>query len=482
MSIAINLFGIGNFSKSFNLTSQKRTNIYYDIQQDADKTNIAAYFTPGTTLFSSISSSITRGVHWMESVNKFYVVQHNVFYEVSANGSFVNRGTLSTSPLDDSNRCSMANNGTQLVIFTGLKGYVYNTSTFAFAQITMPYGGNAGNHCEFIDGYFIVNRPQTGQFYKSALYDGTSWLGSGGLGDFATAESTPDNLITIGVDKGYIALLGSSSTELWADTGNVLFPFARVNGAPSTIGVAAEWSLVKINNNLTALTRNRSGNLSVGYLDGYQWVKISNNDIDFIFNNYIAPSDAVSFGYTLNGRSFYQITFQQQGASWLYDFQSQAWSNLTSWNKTRHIADIGAAFDTKYIVSDYQNGNLYILDANALNDNGQPIERELIGQHLVANSRNMISIQRLRVDMEGGIGLITGQGTLPSISLSISRDGGHTYGNEMVTTIGQIGQFKKRAEWRRLGQARDWEFKLRMTDPVKLNIMQAVAEGEELNK
>jgi len=40
----------------------------------------------------------------------------------------------------------------------------------------------------------------------------------------------------------------------------------------------------------------------------------------------------------------------------------------------------------------------------------------------------------------------------------------------------------KRLEWRRLGVARDWVFKVRITDSVKCVIIAAVIEGAELNK
>jgi hypothetical protein len=53
---------------------------------------------------------------------------------------------------------------------------------------------------------------------------------------------------------------------------------------------------------------------------------------------------------------------------------------------------------------------------------------------------------------------------------------------ELVAGFGKLGEYRKRAEWRKLGMARDWVFKLRITDPVKVCILNAVVEGEELNK
>lgn len=492
MPLPIKLFGLGQQSKSPNLTAQHRLNLYYDVQTDEDKTTVAAYGTPGLNLFSEPSAQPTRGMHWMETNNAFYVVQRGNLYEVSAGGAVTARGSLSISPiLDITGRVSMANNGAQLCIVTGVAAYIYNTSTHVLIDIKNNYnlttGAAAGlaspllynaDTVTFLDGYFIVNRQATGQFFKSAVYDGLTWPAL----DYATAESNPDNLQAVIADRGMLVLFGTSSTEIWTNTGAQAFPFERVNGAPSPAGLASRWSLAICSGMVTGLFRNRQGALTVGQLNGYTIDPISTPDIDYIINAYTSPTDAVGFGYTLNGRAFYQITFVTAGKTWLYDFRSGAWSQLKSWGITRHTGDLCAAFDTKLIVSDYANGRLYTLSSDALTDNGQPIERELTSGHVFAPSRNKITIRRLRLDMEGGTGLVSGQGSDPEIMLQVSRDNGHTWGGELWTTFGKIGEFMSRAEWRRLGLARDWVFKLRITDPVKVVIIQAVIEASELSK
>jgi hypothetical protein len=69
--------------------------------------------------------------------------------------------------------------------------------------------------------------------------------------------------------------------------------------------------------------------------------------------------------------------------------------------------------------------------------------------------------------METGVGTTDGQGVNPQVMLSVSKDGGHTYGTEQWCSMGAIGNYQTRAIWRRLGQARDWTFKFRISDPVK---------------
>jgi len=473
---AYNLFGIGQQSKSPNLTAQKRVNLYLDIQAQADKTNVAAVGTPGLNLLSNPSGEITRGMHWMEQNDTLYVVQRDNLIAVQNNGSFATVATFPAStPADLTSRVSMANNGAQICIVTGTHGYIFNINTSALTNITstMLY---AADSVTFLAGRFIVNRINTGQFFISGLYDGLTW----GALDYATAESSPDDLQAVVADAGMLVLFGTSSTEIWTPFADTAFPFIRINAAPSEGGLAAKWSLSKCAGQLTGLFRNRHGSLVIAQLIGYVLTPISTPDIDFLIRDYVSPEDAVGFGYTMNGRQFYQITFRSQGASWLYEASSGAWSQLKSYGFSRHLGDIGTGFGTKFIVSDYRNGQLYLLDSNATTDNGAPIEREITGSHSFSKALSSVTIRRLRIDIEGGVGTATGQGSAPKAMLRISRDGGHTFGNELWVNLGAIGKYKTRAEWRRLGAARDWVFNIKISDPVKVIIIGAVVEGQEL--
>jgi hypothetical protein len=54
-----------------------------------------------------------------------------------------------------------------------------------------------------------------------------------------------------------------------------------------------------------------------------------------------------------------------------------------------------------------------------------------------------------------------------------SNDGGSTWSKEYWVGIGQMGKYRNRAIWRRLGQARDRVFEVSITDPVNVVIIAA---------
>ena len=98
----------------------------------------------------------------------------------------------------------------------------------------------------------------------------------------------------------------------------------------------------------------------------------------------------------------------------------------------------------------------------------------------IADKQVRIYFSDIQVLFQAGVGLITGQGSNPEAMLRWSDDGGRTWSNELTTHIGEIGEYKERAIWYRLGYARNRVFELSITDPVKVVILGAygnVMEG-----
>ncbi len=458
----IPLLGVGIQSKSPNVTAQKRINFYLEFIPDGDKTRVVAYGTPGLTLFADRGDNPIRAMHAFGSY--IYVVHRGTFWRIDSSGTAVNKGTVDTVQ----GRVCMADNGTQIMIATGTSGYIYNTSSDAFALIASAYPG--GDTVAFIDGFFVVNKPSTGQFWISSSYDGLTWDAL----DFATAESNPDNLVSVIADHSQLILLGDVSTEFWSNTGALDFPYARITSVEW--GLAARWSVAKFESGLIYLAKNRMGEVQVVRLNGYSPTIVSTPDLSYLINNYSTLSDASGFSYMHNEHPFYQINFPTAGESWLYDGRSDCWSQLKSFDITRHRAEIGVTFNNKTVVSDYTSGLMYNVDGDVYTDNDQAIISELTGKHIV-NGLGLFTINELQVDLEAGVGIATGQGSDPQIMLQVSRDGGHNYGSEKWRSMGKVGKYLTRARWLRLGQGRDFTFRLRISDPVKRVILGAWMKG-----
>lgn len=459
------LFGLGNAGKSPNVNAQKRVNLYVEVQADPEANGLVMYPTPGLTTFVNFGASPCRGLYQKGSVA--YAVNGSTLWEIAANGTTTSRGTLLTS----GGRVDIADNGAQMLIVDGTYGYIYTFATNTLAQI-VDADFPASTTCAFLNGYFVVSKTDSAQFYISALYDGTTWDAL----DFATAESDPDNLVRLMVDNGVLYLFGDKTTEMWGDSGAADFPFARIGAAAIEWGLLARWSLCKFDGSLIFLRKNRLGAIQVCVLAGNQAVPVSNPELDYVFSQYAATENATAFSYSLSGHPFYQINFPTAGESWLYDGLSKSWSKVES-GGGRHRGEMQVSFLGDSYVSDYENGKFYLLDPASYTDDGSPIVREFIGRHNKAG--DFIRIAKLWLEMEAGVGLQSGQGSDPQIMMQISRDGGHEWGAEMWRSFGAAGKYRARAAWNRLGRSRDWLLKFRVTDPVKTIFVAAWAQYDK---
>lgn len=450
-------FGLGIQGKSPNVTAQRRLNMYYEVSKQEDKTKVTAYGTAGLLLFTSFGDTPARAAY--EFGNFLYVVHRGTFWQVNNAGVRVAKGTIGTT----TGRVSVSDNGVQIMLVDGALGYIYNTLTDTFSQIVAAGFPANPNTVTFLSGFFIVTIANSGRFYISKGYDGLTWSAS----DFSNAESDPDHLVNSFSISGQLVQFGQRTTEFWGVTGALDFPFGVIQGASNQYGLSARFSLVKFADGLMYLARTRAGEVKVMYMQGYQPIDITGFELSSVINGYSNVEAATAFYYEQDGHSMYELNIG--GHTWLYDGSSECWSELESFGLTRHRAEVQSQFINRNVVSDYSNGNLYFLDKDTYTDNGTQISRELIGRHIFKDL-NDVFISKLQIDMETGVGLVSGQGINPQIMLQVSKDNGHTFGSERWQSIGAIGAYLTKVIWRQLGTAHDFVFKVRITDPIKVVI------------
>ncbi len=410
--------------------------------------------------------SEVRGLHVMG--NYLYSVIGSSIYRTSLTGdSLIMNGTLLTT----TGKVWMANNGTQLMIVDNPYGYILSGKTLALVSSgDFP----AASSLTYQDGYFIISKGDSGQFWISGSYDGNSWDPL----DFATAEGDPDKLIVIVSFNRQLWLFGKSTLEIWWNSGDAVFPFERIDGSFKRIGCLAPSSAVEYQGFMAWLDDNRI----VRAAQGYEAVRISTDQIEYQFGTYTTISDAIGFIYFQEGHTFYILTFPTEGKTWVYDFSTQLWHTRASNNTDlRHRPNCCTIFEGIPIVGDYTNGKLYKYNLSKYSDDGLMLRRIRTVQAILKEKKNIFH-DSLEIEFESGVGLSVndpdlGTGTDPQAMLDWSDDGGHTWSNEHNTDIGVQGTYKTRAIWRRLGRSRDRIYRMKVTDPVKTIIIGAYLEA-----
>lgn len=289
-------------------------------------------------------------------------------------------------------------------------------------------------------------------------------------------------------------LFSQNYTEVWENqgTGSNL-PFRRNNSLLIEYGTPAIWSIAVGFDRLIFLSQDKDGLGSVMEITGTDVVPISPRSLDFILQGYASDSnigvaDASSFFVKENGIIFYRLNFTRANHTFVFcvtmsDQQNLRWHEEEVLNGDRHVAQTHAYFNGKNYYGSYLNANLFVVSSAYFTNAGEAIRRMRIGKPFVPAGYNRTRIDRFQLDLlQGRVGLTPGDqevnllaedgldlltesdidiiletssvfitGSQPKVFLSISKDGGQTYGNRIQAPMGKIGERTFRTVWRKLG-------------------------------
>ena len=496
------ILGSAYVARSINAADNRMVNLFPEIIPEGGKEPAFLNRAPGLRLLNTAGDGPVRGLWTYGGIA--YIVSDDKLYSMDGFQTPVFIGTVSgTGPV------SMSDNGTQLFIACGGPSYIYNNRTGGFGLITDPDFPGALT-VSYLDGYFVFIEPNSQKIWVTSLLDGNSIEPL----DFASAEGSPDNLVSMIVDHREAWLFGTNSVEVWYDAGNPDFPLQRIQGAYNEIGCAATYSVAKLDNGLFWLGADARGQGIVYRANGYTGQRISTHAIEYAIAQYGNISDAIGYTYQQEGHSFYVLIFPSANATWVYDVSTQAWHERASFENgefLRHRSNCQMAYNNQIVVGDYENGNLYAFDLDVYADNGAQQKWLRSWRALPTGQNNLTRTAHhsLQLDCQSGVGLNGGAendptylvtesglylitengdylvsvegdgytlGSDPQVMLRWSDDAGHTWSNEHWSPLGKIGVYQHRVFWRRLGMTlklRDRVYELSGTDPVKIAIMGA---------
>lgn len=90
-----------------------------------------------------------------------------------------------------------------------------------------------------------------------------------------------------------------------------------------------------------------------------------------------------------------------------------------------------------------------------------------------------VFLNKLTLDIQTGVGTVTGQGSDPVVMFRYSTDSGYTWSNERQMGIGRLGQYNAQVQTWRLGYGRNFVFEFSGSDPVTLGLLNCYIEGTE---
>jgi hypothetical protein len=448
-------------ARSKTTTAERLENWYLEVNAQNAKYPYTLYPTPGLLRLATIGTGPIRGIHRM--VNDLYVVSGNELYRVPHTLNAVLVGEIKGW-----GNVFMTTNETHVLIVTG-QSWSYAADTDNIFQIAETDMVGA----LYQDGYGILGKRGTEQFYISDLDDLTSWTAT----EFSSADALADPLVGILSLQRRLMILGRDSTEWWSNIGAADFPFARDSGGFAEIGCKAPGSVVKAGNAGYWLGHDGGlGGYQVYRSQGYQPAPITKAGISKVIEELTDPDDAWGFAYTQEQHTFYVLSFSKKTI--VFDLSTGLWHYRKSENIDRWRASGHAYIWGKNVVGDFENGKIYELDLDTFDDDGATIRRSADSAPIHARG-DMATMHEFFIDMDTGRGLDgSDQGSDPELMISWSDDGGRTWGNEITMKAGKIGEYRTQVRMWGLGQFRQRIMRVAVSDPIPVYLHGAWANIE----
>lgn len=389
-----------------------------------------------------------------------FAVAGSKLYEISTLGVATERGTLASS----NGHVSIDANSVELFMVDGASVYTLNFTTAAFSG-SSPLGVTGSKRTAYLDQYAIY-APPGNSFYISNLGDAATVDPL----DFASAEASPDALVSFVVANRQLYLFGRETTEIWINTGaNPDMPLQRYDGTVMGVGCAATHSAQVCNGTPVWLGSSKDGTGSVWAADGYTPRRISTRAVEEAISGASSIEDAYAYSWAWQGSSFYCLKVPGVETTWAYDFLSQSWheqAELIDGAFQQHrICSTMVSDGSVYALS--EAGVLYRYDGNTYRFGEDVLCRDRVSPHDVSRGDRQFFAQ-FELDVDTGV---TGEAML-----RVSNDGGAVWTDWRRRSLGALGKQKQRLLWNRCGSARDRVWNVRCTDNVPFSIIEAKAE------
>lgn len=454
---------------------QRCINLLVEVDQRQGKTPGMLINVPGLRDVSTLGTGAVKNL--IEVNGELFGAVGQTFGKINAAGAFTALGSFNGTA-----RVTLVANGLQVLVIDGLSGFVWDIAAMTWTQITDPGFVYGATQATFQDGYGIVGLPNSQQFGISGLYDFLTWDAI----DFASAEGLPDDVATVVSNNRYLHVFGSSTLELWVNTGgsaaNGNFPFERVGGTFFQVGCAAPYSAVIADDSVFWLGNNDQGALRVFRMNGQTPAAVSTPALERELADYARDSrvdDAFGFGLDVGKHPLYVLVFPSADRTWVYDTHSQQWSEwlewaAPTWKRTR-MNCFASAFG-KLLTGDYRDGRLYQITFDEFTNGGDPLRWLRMSPYVWKEGKRAFH-SRLELFIEVGHAPQTGAASAvdPEVLMRFSDDG-HTWSAETPRRIGRIGEYGVQPIWNRLGSAFNRMYEFSGSAAVRTTIMGASIE------
>ena len=444
-TVALPLIGSTHFGATSHRLRQSTINL---MVHDQALVPTAGY----QSLLTLQASGEGRAVFASRLLDRLIVCVDEAVYAVSATLEATRIGTLAST----SGPVFIVENGiNQIVLVDGSASlYVFLPESGQFKRIptaTEDGGDFRATSIAYQDGYFMASCADSHRWRLSAPNDATRWPSD--AENIGLLQTQGDQVQAVVAFQRQLWVMGESVTELWHDVGNTLFPYQRDNSMALNYGVLSRETIASEGSVLVWLGMNRQTGPALLVSTGGHPTPVTHDGFPEFLQSLQHPESATGFLVHDRGHLFYQLSFNQDNQSVLYDLATQQFFTLTDAQFNAHPARAMALFHRQNYFVSHHNAKLYAMNAAISHYDGEPIPHVRITPPYQLDSGARFQIPSVTVRLQQGA-----SSELQRVLVSASKDGGMTFGNSMTHTLNPLGDRLNRCRFWQWGAANDIAF------------------------
>ena len=432
--LALPIVGGSKFARYPQMTSESSTNLFVT-GKDINKPALVPYF--GYKKVLDFPPGEARGIFFSSRLGDMIIVIGRKVYRVSKFLTAREVGELDTTK----GSVTITDNiNSQITFEDGNKLYVYDYSLSTFSEPSIDF---SPTYLDYQDTYTIAT-DDTGKWRLSDSSNSSIWP----VLDFRSLQTKADTLKAAVVLDRQLWIIGTKATELWYDRSNQLFPYVRDNSISIDYGAVSSTSISKGFGTLVWLATNeKSGNVIV-YTRGGPPQEISPEGLDYVLNSISAPESSYGSLYQLDGHIFYQLTFDKDNITIVYDFTSKEWHRATDEKLDHHILKNISFFDNKMYFISFKDSGLYEMNSEITTYDDEEIPRIRVLPPVRFEDDEPFIINNVNLQMEQG----QNKG-ITKVGLSFAKNSGNSFGTTVTIDGNSIGHRQGKMDWKGLGRA-----------------------------
>lgn len=448
-------------SQSPQVSDQVYKNWFPNYPETQGISDAQAFPTPGLTeILETGSAQINRGAHVM--AGKPFFVNGTTLFRVDLTidqfgaefFSAVNLGNIIGS-----NRVSMDDNGTQLVIVVPgtATAYVF-TDSGGLVQITDPDfipspQASIVNQVKFVSGFFVF-AADNAVIFHSQVNDGLNYNAL----DFFIYENARNDVVGIHEYKEQLYVFSTVSSAGYSATNisQLGSAFTAITGYTFSKGLASKFTIFDFDGSFVMIGRGVNESPKIYLFTGNDFTAISHTSIEFFLQQYSDTEIENSFGFNYTFRGAIFAIWSLPRNTFVFDSKASSLGGKKIWHdresenlfdKVRWRVNSLVTAYSRLMVGDSEGGLIGFIDEDSDKDYDQKIIRT-ISLATISNNSKTVYHGYIEVELESGTSTTDEELMLGMNYSSDTR-------NDVPTRYrgcGFKGEYNRKVRWYNLGQ------------------------------